>query len=235
MANPQKENGHTGISNELLDAIIGHRVSGVEFQCLLFIIRKTYGWNKKIDMIPLSQFSKATGHKRQNIRAAIKSLECKNIIAVMKIHDREALKYSVNKDFETWQPVMKKHSCNEKSLQTVMKNHVSPVMNNHAIKRHIKNTTKESNGHFLKFWEIYPKKNKKKDAERIFNKINPCDELFEKIVLAIRLQGETQRWKAGYIPDPTTWLNQERWNDDPKSYDAFGSVKVKKEIWDGAI
>jgi len=58
---PQKENGYTPIANEIMDALCSHRISGEERQLLDCIIRKTYGWNKKVDEISLSQFMKMTG------------------------------------------------------------------------------------------------------------------------------------------------------------------------------
>ena len=32
-------------------------------------------------------------------------------------------------------------------------------------------------------------------------------------------QKKDRRWGAGYIPDPTTYLNQERWDDAVEAYD----------------
>ena len=30
-----------------------------------------------------------------------------------------------------------------------------------------------------------------------------------------RAQHEDKRWLEGYIPNPSTWLNQRRWEDEP--------------------
>ncbi len=74
MANPQKENGHVDIANEIMEALAGIRISGEEWQCLCVIFRKTYGWHKKEDWISLSQFNLLTKLKKPNIFRAIKKL-----------------------------------------------------------------------------------------------------------------------------------------------------------------
>ena len=56
---PEIDDGHTKIANELLDAIIGHDFSKRQLKILLFIMRKTYGWNKSEDDIARSQLMEA--------------------------------------------------------------------------------------------------------------------------------------------------------------------------------
>jgi len=77
---PQTEDGYTQIANELLDALTRTRVPGEERQMFDFILRKTYGFNKKMDMISLSQFVTTTGVKRQNVHSSLKSLFIKRIV-----------------------------------------------------------------------------------------------------------------------------------------------------------
>ena len=55
MANPQLSNGYVRIANELLEAICQLDVSGSEMRILLYIIRRTYGFNKDYAEIPLSE------------------------------------------------------------------------------------------------------------------------------------------------------------------------------------
>lgn len=67
------------------------------------------------------------------------------------------------------------------------------------------------------FWKEYPKKVAKGDAERVFKKINPSSDLLSKIMEAIKKQKQSIQWtKDGgqYIPNPSTWLNQKRWEDE---------------------
>lgn len=67
---------------------------------------------------------------------------------------------------------------------------------------------------FEKFWSIYPKKISKKKAEQCWNRMKPDNSLFEKISKAIETAKKTDQWERGFIPHPTTYLNQERWNDE---------------------
>ena len=74
MSNPQLENGHLRIANEIWDALCRIRIRGEANQVLNFIIRKTYGYNKKWDRISLSQFVCGTGVCKPSICRAIKIL-----------------------------------------------------------------------------------------------------------------------------------------------------------------
>lgn len=106
MANPQAENGFTKIANEILERLVNTPLLGAEFQVLLFIIRKTYGYNKKQDRISFTQFEKATGISRQTINKTIKNLVAKGMI--VKIYLPEGnIGYSFIKDHEKW--VVKTH------------------------------------------------------------------------------------------------------------------------------
>ena len=70
---------------------------------------------------------------------------------------------------------------------------------------------------FENFWKIYPKKVGKGAAKKSFEKINPPQELFEKMLTAIDRWKKSQAWKKDggqYIPYPATWLNQGRWDDE---------------------
>ena len=72
------------------------------------------------------------------------------------------------------------------------------------------------NDFFTEFWKAYPKKVDKKGAERSFNKIKGIDKLMPQIMEALEKQKRSEQWQregGRFIPNPTTWLNQERWND----------------------
>ena len=67
------------------------------------------------------------------------------------------------------------------------------------------------------FWTAYPKKTGKGYARKIFLKIAPGKELFEKMMAALEKAKHCEQWKKDrgqFIPYPSTWLNQERWDDD---------------------
>lgn len=106
MACPQKENGYTAIANEIMGALMAYRIPGEQMQCLLLIIRKTYGYNKKWDMISNSQFVEFTGLKKPSVCRAIRELVDKNI--VYKNANNRIPSYCFNKNYSNWKVLTKK-------------------------------------------------------------------------------------------------------------------------------
>jgi len=70
---------------------------------------------------------------------------------------------------------------------------------------------------FNEFWLVYPKKVGKAAAQKAWLKLKPNTKLHEQIKEAIQCQIEGEQWKrenGRFIPNPTTWLNQRRWEDE---------------------
>jgi len=68
---------------------------------------------------------------------------------------------------------------------------------------------------FLTFWEYYPNKTGKKDALKSWLKEKP---LLDNVLKALSWQVEQEQWKKDggkFIPNPSTYLNQHRWEDEP--------------------
>lgn len=68
---------------------------------------------------------------------------------------------------------------------------------------------------FDAFWSAYPKKVGKGAASVAFKKIKPKD--FPLLVPAVERQKQSKQWQRDggqYIPNPATWLNQQRWLDE---------------------
>ncbi|MFN3194416.1 MAG: hypothetical protein ACE364_00525 [Chlorobiota bacterium] len=72
-----------------------------------------------------------------------------------------------------------------------------------------KNKINNNNDHFVKFWDKYPKKVAKKTAKSIFNKLKESEQLE-----AIKGIYKVKQKDKKYIPHPTTYLNQARWEDE---------------------
>lgn len=74
---------------------------------------------------------------------------------------------------------------------------------------------------FEAFWKAYPKKVGKKAAASAWEKARVSGELFTKIMTTLEAVKCSDQWhKEGgrYIPNPATWINQGRWDDDVQSY-----------------
>jgi hypothetical protein len=80
---------------------------------------------------------------------------------------------------------------------------------------------------FDSFWTAYPRKTGKGAAKKAWNKIRPDEALREEIINAIDRQKRSTQWmkdSGQFIPNPATWLNQERWADS-----------IETEVFDDGI
>ena len=70
---------------------------------------------------------------------------------------------------------------------------------------------------FDTFWKAYPKKSGKGAAEKAFSKLPAPASLLPKMLEAIELQKQSIQWQkenGQFIPNPSTWINQRRWEDE---------------------
>jgi hypothetical protein len=74
------------------------------------------------------------------------------------------------------------------------------------------NIIKETCLSFEEFWSIYPIKNSKKDCEIKFAKINESNRL--KIKETINTFVAYKPFETYRHPNPLTYINKERWNDE---------------------
>ena len=65
---------------------------------------------------------------------------------------------------------------------------------------------------FLTFWKAYPLRVKKADAWVAWQKYDPP---ITACLATIAWQVQSREWQEGAIPHPTTWLNGQRWEDEP--------------------
>lgn len=107
----------------------------------------------------------------------------------------------------------------QKENDSLSSNTIKQETKNKAIKKQNKELNELQKKQFDKFWQAYPRKVSKKEAQKSWKKINPSLELFEKILKALEMVKQTEQWKKDngkFIPYPATWLNQERWTDEIK-------------------
>jgi len=65
---------------------------------------------------------------------------------------------------------------------------------------------------FDRWWNQYPRKVKKKEAVKVWNKIKPDADTL--IADTMNRNENDSQWAQGYVPHPTTYLRGERWNDE---------------------
>ena len=77
--------------------------------------------------------------------------------------------------------------------------------------------TDKDNILFSEFWNLYPKKVGKGNALKTWNRIKHPKEVLDKIKIALAWQITSNQWTkehGQYIPNPATYLNQNRWEDE---------------------
>ena len=85
-------------------------------------------------------------------------------------------------------------------------------------------TSKEN---FEIFWNEYPRKVGKGACRKIWERKKFSDEVLNKMLETITWQKKLIQWQdPTYIPHPSTWLNQERWEDEKDDKLLVGSVAV---------
>jgi hypothetical protein len=83
---------------------------------------------------------------------------------------------------------------------------------------------------FDRWWRKYPKKVARKPCRAKWRILKPDPDVLVKDVQTRLLHDD--QWKKGFIPNPLTYLNQERWNDDisqPKPADIPAADRVLQQ------
>lgn len=130
--------------------------------------------------------SKLCGVSERSIRRCIKQLKEKNLIQVSL------------RNFNSNEYTLLLQDTHDLSYRT-------PVTNNTKV-----DTKDIYTPQFEYFWKLYPRKVSKKKAWSIFKKIPERD--WTNIIEAVRHLIK-QNIETKFIPHPSTWLNQERYND----------------------
>lgn len=96
----------------------------------------------------------------------------------------------------------------------------------------------ESNTHdvlasaFDTFWSVYPKKTGKEAARKAFKKIPKS--AYSLLVPAVEAQKKSRQWmeeNGRFIPNPATWLNQGRWEDEVQTSGVNYNYDTAHETW----
>lgn len=82
MGNSNKDN-YTPVPNDLLEALCWYKdMTNLQRRIVLYIIRKTYGWNKETDTVSISHMAVEIGATRAKVSIAVNDLAKSNIIKV---------------------------------------------------------------------------------------------------------------------------------------------------------
>jgi len=231
VANPQKENGFTAIANEIMDALIKYRIPGEKRQVLDFILRNIYGWkDRKRVELSYQEIAVNTGLKKQNVYRAVKWLSSKLITKVIKSDYSKKQVYEFNKNYEEWEPFIKKKMVIKSDYDKVIKSDYDSKILPIIVKT--RKQCKKYSDAFLFFWNLYPVKKSKGKAFEIWNRLKKKNQLPDLDILKTAIKNQTEEKKYllennKFCPEwkhPTTWLNQSCWEDEtskPEEDDPF--------------
>lgn len=168
MANPQKENGYTPISNELFDAIIAFGFVATHYKIVLCCIRYSYGFSRKDAELSESFLSKATKISKRYISQELNNLIEMKVITVVKESTYSSARIiCINKNYEEWvSRTTVQQSIQSSTDEPEQDTTVEPEINTtvepqfHQDKQNIKqNINKKAIAEFFeKIWSFYPVK-----------------------------------------------------------------------------
>jgi hypothetical protein len=75
-----------------------------------------------------------------------------------------------------------------------------------------------ADGGFAEFWERYPRRIGKAAARKAYEKARKTSQHDDIMFGLFQQMASLTAREAQYIPHPATWLNQERWNDEPEQH-----------------
>lgn len=145
----QLENGnYTRVVNRLLEELAHAKLLGAEYAVCLYLMRKTYGFQKKSDQVSLSQFEAGTGLSRPTVVKALKNLQLVKVLKLVKTGSsvHQSSEYSINKYFGTWELVNpsklvgKSHLTSKDVFQKLVK---TPLPELVKTSKHTKETLKK--------------------------------------------------------------------------------------------
>ena len=147
----------------------------------------------------LNRLSKDLKQSVQQIRTSLARLEQLEIISI-----KSTSKYSIYtiENYDIYQ---------DANTQSTNKQQTD---NKQTTTKQTHNTQETHNIEFDEFWSLYPKKAGKIEANKAWIKKNPDINV---VKVALSWQKEQDSWKKDngqFIPMASTYLNQERWNDE---------------------
>jgi len=138
----------------------------------------------------------------------------KELLSVGLISDNYDIPKWSERQFHSDSSTVRVHKYRDRKSETLLKRRC----NGDVTARYVSVSVSKSVSEFFNiFWNSYPKKVGKGAALKSFNKIKPNKELLDKMIETILWQRTTKDWNKDdgqYIPNPATWLNQERWQDE---------------------
>ncbi|MFB4258943.1 replication protein [Shouchella clausii] len=101
MANPQREDGYTGIANEILEQLAKVRLNGTQMRIVLAVIRFTYGFKRKEHPLSVNFLAAAIDSNKRNVQRELESLIKQRVLLASQVGRTRLL--GINKNYEEWE------------------------------------------------------------------------------------------------------------------------------------
>lgn len=93
---------YTRIHNAILERLAEYDFTSREYACILFLLRKTYGFNRKECKLSYGDFRDATGIDPAHVSRTMKRLVEYKVVTRSEARTKTAATWSFNKYFEQW-------------------------------------------------------------------------------------------------------------------------------------
>lgn len=103
MANPQPQNGHTRVANEILENVVKFKFNATHLQIIMVVWRFTYGFQRKDHDLSVSFIAEATNIHYRNVKREVKALIDNKVLTVTKDSTfSNSRRMALNKDYDVW-------------------------------------------------------------------------------------------------------------------------------------
>ena len=178
---------------------------------LLKLLEPKVKWYPEQDLIWVKNFIK---HQYKSpkflIAAASRLKDINNNGAVKELLEYNLKKYSISIPYEYSMDTVP-------ILDSDTGTGTNPNTKSSANKGGLGGKAKDIQKQFEIFWQAYPKKRNKGQAEKAFKKAAPDEQLMAVILTAIERAKKSAQWlkdNGQFIPYPATWLNARGWEDE---------------------
>jgi hypothetical protein len=177
-------------------------------------------------------FPRRKGVTEANIRDALSEMACMGLIQLYEVDGESYLCFPNWQEHQTVRAAKSKFpdpseginllqadasSCKQVQANVpVFDNRESIIDNRYSINDHSRSRAENALDGFDDFWAVYPRKVSKQGAIKAWKAAKITTELVERIVEDVKRRCATE-WKSAevqFIPHPSTYLNQRRWEDE---------------------
>lgn len=188
MAKPELEDGYTQIPNEILEKLARMPLSPSQWRVLLCIIRKTYGWHKKVDYIANFQIVEATGLCKAVVSRCLKGLNDMQLIT------RKGKLIGFQKDWEQWGKLAKQSTSEKLAIPSTELAESSTELTKSSTKVSSCAVTQKKKETIQK--KLYKRKTPLKRKPTFFENIHLTEEEYQKLVERFGEAGAKDRLEA---------------------------------------